>query len=71
LKETKAKLSDFLSVPLKGDEKISLVLIDSVFNKWQTLSPVLKWVFYFIIFLILYSLVSLFNFVFFLYSDYF
>jgi len=64
LKETKAKLSDFLSVPLKGDEKISLVLIDSVFNKWQTLSPVLKWVFYFIIFLILYSLVSLFNFVF-------
>ena len=64
LKETRTKISGFLSVPLKGDEKISQVLIDFVFNKWQTLSPAFKWGFYLIIFLILYSLVSLFNFVF-------
>jgi len=64
LKETRANVSKFLSVPLKGNEKVSQVLINFVFTKWQTISPALKWVFYLIIFLVLYSLVSLFNFVF-------
>lgn len=64
IKETRGNLAKFLGIELKGDEKISQVIINFVFNKWQTISPSLKWVFYLIIFLALFSIVSLFNFIF-------
>ncbi|MGC8880887.1 MAG: hypothetical protein ACP5OX_01270 [Minisyncoccia bacterium] len=64
VKEMRGNISKFLGIELKGDEKISQVIINFIFNKWQTLSSSLKWVFYTLIFLVLFSLASLFNFVF-------
>lgn len=64
IKETRGNISKFLGIELKGEEKISDLVINFIFNKWQALSASLKWVFYAIIFLVSFSVVSLFNFVF-------
>ena len=64
LKESRDNISKMIGLNLKGDEKISQVLVDTLYSKWQTFNKSIKIGIYFLIFLILLSIVSLLNVVF-------
>lgn len=61
IKQTRNNLSQFLNLELKGNEKLSQVIIDFIVKKYEALSSNLRWIVYLVIFLVSFSVVELFN----------
>ncbi len=64
VQETRKNFSQFIGLELKGNETLSQVIVDFLVIKYNQLKPEMRWVFYLLIFIILLSVVSFFNFIF-------
>ncbi|TSA57923.1 hypothetical protein D4R42_00695 [bacterium] len=64
LQEVRSKLSEFLKYPVIGNEKLSILIVESLKSRWQTFSSYLRIMFGIIIFLVALSFLKFFNIIF-------